>query len=142
LPHTANDLLAACDEYEGSWILWLCNEQASWGTFEELEGYLRRVRIPFDRHTDSTAIYDGEWFAYRPGWGTATMTINQEGHAVVPIDGLRHVQRLLDGACQASANGKDPSRSLRRACRRMQRELPRPFPQLPSFTIGGASSRK
>jgi hypothetical protein len=46
-------------------ILSLCDDRASYGEFEELEKFLIRHRLHFDRHSDAFAQYSAEWALYR-----------------------------------------------------------------------------
>ena len=44
-PKTAEELLQARVDCEGAAVLYLCDEQASWGRFDSLEGFLQEHGI-------------------------------------------------------------------------------------------------
>jgi hypothetical protein len=72
------------------------DDAALGGAFPELEEFLVRQGIAFNRHSDAKYEYDGEVVFFRygmegPGWVRAT----QDGQPVVLLDGLRPVQALL-----------------------------------------------
>lgn len=62
-PRSAEDLLAALkDGY-----LWLCDDEASWGQFPELEQACRKLRLPYTCCCDGGCAYDAERVDWRPG---------------------------------------------------------------------------
>jgi len=62
-PNSADDLLAARkDEY-----LELCDDEASWGQFPELEQACRKLKLAYTRCTDGGCAYDAERVDWRPG---------------------------------------------------------------------------
>ena len=52
-PETAEELLAACQDHDGVRVLWLCDDQANYGRFDVLEGFLEREKIPFRHKSDA-----------------------------------------------------------------------------------------
>src|SRR5688572_25011286 len=66
-PESTADLLAALRDTEGVRLLWLCHEDARYGQFPELEEFLEKQGIPYDRATDDKYEYDSELVQYRPG---------------------------------------------------------------------------
>ncbi len=50
-PKTEAELLKARVDYDGAAVLYLCDEQASWGRFDSLEGLLQEHGIPFTRES-------------------------------------------------------------------------------------------
>ena len=46
-------------------VLTLCNDQARWGQFEELEGFLIENGIHFNRHSEAYCEFDAEMIFFR-----------------------------------------------------------------------------
>lgn len=62
-PNTPEELLASRkDGY-----LWLCDDEASWGQFPELETTCRKLELPYTRCCDGGCSYDAERVDWRPG---------------------------------------------------------------------------
>jgi len=62
-PKTPEDLLAGCkDEH-----IWLCDNEAAWGEFLDLEQTCRKLRLAYTRCGDGSSIYDAERVDWRPG---------------------------------------------------------------------------
>ena len=62
-PNSADDLLAA--RKDG--LLWLCDDEAAWGQFPELEQACRRLKLAHTRCSDGGCAYDAERVDWRPG---------------------------------------------------------------------------
>ena len=58
-----DSLIAVLDE-QGHLIL--CDDEASYGVFQDLECFLQNNNIAFDRHSDARYEYDGELVSFRP----------------------------------------------------------------------------
>ncbi len=80
-PETAEDLLANCEEHQGSVVLRLCHDEARYGVFETLETFLRDHGIPFDRYSDGRYEFDPLWTCFRPGQACASSppTLTENG---------------------------------------------------------------
>jgi len=63
-PENADELLEAA---KTSGTLDLMNDQARYGQFEELEAFLVKHQIAFDRHSDAKYEFDAERVVFRPG---------------------------------------------------------------------------
>ena len=64
-PSSVNDVNAACQEPEG-W-LWLCNEEARYGEFPELEQACRALSLGYTRFCEAWCGSDAEIVDWRPG---------------------------------------------------------------------------
>ena len=99
-PRTAQDLL---DAAEGG-VLTLCDDQASWGSFPVLEGFLAEHYIGFTRTTEAKYEYDAEIIWFRSGAeGIQTRLTTQDQHVVVQRDELLPVLDALRRQDMASA---------------------------------------
>lgn len=136
-PKTSQDLLKARTERDGALVLWLCDEQASWGRFDGLEGFLREHGIPFTRRNDGGAVYDGALVEYRPDSDTICLPTNSDGEPVIAVSLLAPADGLLAGALEQLENGStDKAASmLRDAQRRLREQLPPAFTPLEPFEI-------
>jgi len=63
-PETADALVEAA---KTSGTLELCDDEARCGQFEELEAFLRKHGIGYDRHSDGKYEFNAERVMYRPG---------------------------------------------------------------------------
>lgn len=71
------------------------DDQASYGQFEQLEGFLVKHRIHFDRHSEARYEYDGENVYYRGGRKVAVMLANYSGD---PLVSCQDVRKILDNS--------------------------------------------
>lgn len=62
-PQTPEELLEACKDGH----LQLCDEEARYGEFPELEKACRRLRLSYRRHCEGMCGYDAELLDWRPG---------------------------------------------------------------------------
>lgn len=124
-------------------VLRLCDDQACWGEFPELEQFLVRHQIPFDRFTDGKWEYAPQWLAYRPGAGLRALETNTAKEPIIPITGLDQVcARLIEmGEALKQGNHHAALKQNRSALRSLKRLLPAPIPTLPAFDIAPTLSR-
>jgi hypothetical protein len=104
-PKTGAELLNARVDCEGAAVLYLCDEQASWGQFNSLEGFLQEHNIPFTRRNDGGAAYNGEIVEFRAGQDPLCIPTDADGEAVVDVSVLRPIDELLAGALEQLENG-------------------------------------
>ena len=125
-PKTEEELLQARIDHDGAAVLYLCDEQASWGRFDGLEAFLQEHGIPFTRRADGGAAYNGEIVEYRSGQDMVCIPIDADGQPVVDASVLRPVDELLTGALEQLQNGStDKAESLLRdAQRQLLAQLP------------------
>jgi hypothetical protein len=136
-PETAQDLLAALTDVNGIKLLKLCDDQARWGQFEELEWFLEKHHIAFRRHSDGRYEYDSDLVEYRPGLGRVYSLASKAGEPLVSlslarqaITALSEVQKLLRQKQAAQA-----TQTIRSSLRLLRSQLSHEIPPLKPFTI-------
>jgi aspartate oxidase len=67
------------------------NDEAAYGQFEELESWLTRHGIDFDRHSDARYEYDGENAYGRGRRRPVVMKSDQSGKALVSADDVHEI---------------------------------------------------
>ena len=136
-PKTEAELLKARVDCEGAAVLYLCDEQASWGRFDSLEGFLQEHDIPFTRRDDGGAAYNGEIVEFRAGQDPICIPTDADGEPVVDASVLRPVDELLTGALEQLESGStDKAASmLRDAHGQLRAQLPPVVAPLEPFEI-------
>src|SRR5205823_75044 len=127
-----------CQVIDGVRVLWLCDDQANWGRFSELETILVEHAIPFDLKADGKAEFNPGLIVFRPGAGPLQIATNTQGEPVVTADSLAPVQMALVAAITAGEHG-DLSQCLKHikiAHAALEAALPPAMPPLPVFEIG------
>jgi len=81
--------------FEAGDVVRLYDEEACYGQFEELEGFLARHRIHFNRHSDSRHEFNAENVYYRGGKRPIVLFATEEGCPLLPCD---EVTAVLDHA--------------------------------------------
>ena len=73
----------------------LYSPEAPWGEMEEIEEYLVRQNIPFDRHTEASSGWDGCIVFFRPYEDNRLVEFpaNQDGEVVVTASQLEEAIR-------------------------------------------------
>ena len=72
-------------------IVKLYDDQASYGQFDELEAFLVRHRIHFERHSDAHYEFDAENVNYRGGKEPTVLHADQAGNALLDATEVRDV---------------------------------------------------
>jgi hypothetical protein len=137
-PKTVGDLRTSLRENDKHVrLLWLCDDQASWGQFENLERFLREHQIPFTRRTEGRYEYDPEIVEYRPVYGAITLAANHAGQPTVVAADLEPVEHLLDVAIKLAEtdSGANIVSLMQTALKLLREQLPRPLPPLEPFSI-------
>jgi len=137
-PAGAADLLEGCLDGETP-LLHLCEDQARWGEFRELEEFLVRRRICFRRRSEAKAGYDAELVEFRPGIGRVLYPTDSSGRPFVPLADLAGIATALDQAIE-SAGSKTAGQLLNRlrsARRLVKKSLPIVVAPLEPFEIIG-----
>jgi hypothetical protein len=137
-PSTAEDLNQALRENEHDVrLLWLCDDQAGAGVFEELEAFLRDREISYTRQSMGHYEFDPETVDFRPGHPLAPQATNAAGEPVVLASELAPVAELLAAALDPSENGSavDTWSLVKKAQRLLQEQLPVALPPLEAFEI-------
>ena len=110
-PKTPEDLLAARKDER----IWLCDDEAAWGEFPELEQSCRKLGLAYIRCSDGAAIYDAERVDWRPGMKEPLSRIcsNQSGNKIlVAEESVRNALEALEAGKVLAAK-----RLLRALCR-------------------------
>ena len=143
-PRRATDLLEHLQRVGNVSVLRLCDDQASWGEFGDLESFLVRHRIPFNRFTEGKWEYAPQLVVYRPGAPVRALDTNTQREPIVPTTGLDKILAQLMDAQRAIKQGKSPTalKYQRLALRQLKRLLPAPIRPLPTFEIAPAVTRK
>ena len=136
-PGNAAELLEACRDQDGVRLLHLCNVEACWGEFGELEEFLVQRRIGFRRRSEARYEHDAQIIEFRPGIGPVRYPTDSSGKPYVPLTDLIQAASWLDQAVE-SANGKSAGQllsQLRNVRRLVRRSLPLVVPPLGPFEI-------
>jgi hypothetical protein len=141
-PQSGNDLREAVNNgSQGDSLLWLTDDQARWGQFELLEGFLRENSIPYDRRSSGKYDFDAEISSYRPGLGLYTWPTNTNGEPVVAGSTLQKIEKKLAAVVKSLQRGrmKQEKISLRveSILKQLRKELPPDLPPLPAFEVEG-----
>jgi hypothetical protein len=101
-PQSAEELLAARRTIDGEWLLQLSDDDAPYGAFCDLEAFLVKHEIPFDRQSDAGHGYDGRLVTYRPDTGLTPWLASSDGQPAVPawplweaLDALHSLSRQI-----------------------------------------------
>jgi hypothetical protein len=129
-------ILSARDE---SGLLHFADCEAAWGEFEELEGWLREHKIPFQRQTSGKYEYDPCFVEFRPdlpGKADRCMLTTQNG---APVICCEEIEKAMHGMAKL-VNDKRRTAEKRlqaweRIYRRLSRSMPPKLPPLPAFEI-------
>lgn len=129
-PSTAQDLLDNCTEHDKAVVLQLCDDQASWGEFKELEAFLVERAIAFDRFSDGRYEFDPEWVSLRPGSELQVQPINSQREPQVYLKSVWDLRKRLTLARTAAERGQH--KAVLRHLRDLQAAVERVAPPLPS----------
>jgi hypothetical protein len=140
-PADADDLTnALVDSADGVPLLWLCDDEASWGEFDGLEKFLEEHHILFTRQSEGRYEHEPERVEFRPGAGKVCLATDRSGEAVVRAAELGDLEGTLTKTLQLVQGGqsKRVASSLRAAIKTLRRALPPAVPPLEPFEIVAA----
>ena len=81
-------------------LLWFCNAEQNWGSFEDLEAFLVEEEIAYDRRHEPLYEYNGELVQYRPGFEQLVVTqANAGGNTVFEVSAVKEIRDMLE-RCQ------------------------------------------
>jgi len=68
--------------------LWLCDNEASWGEFPDLEQACRELGLAYTRCSDGASTYDAERVDWRPGMKAPLSRIcsNESGNKILVVE--------------------------------------------------------
>jgi hypothetical protein len=137
-PKTVQDLKTSLRQNDqGERLLWLCDDQASWGQFEGLERFLREHGVAYSRRSEGRYEYDPELVEYRPGSGEVSLTTDAAGYPVVRAKDLTPVAHLLDAAIELGEKDAGPRllSLMQTALKLLREQLTPDVPPLEPFSI-------
>ncbi len=117
--------------------LHLCDDQASWGRFTDLEDFLQKHLLPFDRRSEGKCGYDPELVNYRPDRGAAACVTTASGDPVVETAALQLVMNALDALSEELRQGKFTGalRRIERLRKLLRSKIPPVVPPLAPFVL-------
>ena len=119
---TAEELIEELRQHDTD-VLRAGHDEARYGSFDDLEAFLVRHGIAFDRQSDAKYEHDGRLVRFRPGMSEPHQSlVTQAGVPVIEVDDLRPIQGLLQ-----QGNHEEAQRRLD--------QLLDPVPRLPPLTI-------
>ena len=120
-PQNADELLEAAAN-SGS-TLDLMNDQARYGQFEDLEAFLVKHQIAFDRHSDAKYEFDAERVVFRPGMKEPkVLPASNDDNLLVQADDVLKIAKRLDASAFVDIGGVkfqaigDSAAKLRELC--------------------------
>ncbi len=132
-PGTAQELLEARRQVDGRLCLRLCDDEVAYGQFDQLEEFLVRHRIPYDRHAEGKYEFDPVLVFFRPPQEPIALLATSTGQVVTHAAPL---WSLADKFSAARVDGHvDAAQALRRLVRELKRALPPEPPLLTEFNI-------
>jgi hypothetical protein len=119
---TAEELIAELRQHDTD-VLRAGHDEARYGSFDDLEAFLVRHGIAFDRQSDAKCEHDARLLRFRPGMSEPYQSLaTQAGVPVIEVEDLRPIQQLLQQG--------DHEEAQRRLA-----QLLDPVPPLPPLTI-------
>jgi hypothetical protein len=137
-PSKAEDFRQALRENDrGVRLLWLCDDEAGAGVFEDLEAFLKEHKIAYTRQSTGRYEFDPETVDFRPGHPLVPQATDAAGQPVVLASELAPVADLLAAAIALpeSVSPVDRWSLVRTARRLLQEQLPPTLPPLEAFEI-------
>jgi hypothetical protein len=118
-------------------LLRLSNDEAACGMFEELEEFLVRHGIAFDRRSDAKYGYDAESVSFRPGMKKPVVRFaDQGGNPMVPLKDLTPIAKRLDRlATKPPRTVSGFATAVRNLNARLRKTLPPEIPPLTKLEI-------
>ena len=136
-PASDVDLLNARQEQNGALVLWLCDDQARWGRFGDLEAFLVKQQIEFDLQADGKYEFDPERVVYRPDLGPLELATDSTGRIVICADPVQAAAEAFSTVLERARSGQLKSflEQAEAALADLRLALPPPYPQLTTFEI-------
>ncbi len=136
-PTCEGDLLAACRSSGSPTSLFLCDHSAPWGEFVELQKFLVRHELHFDRYHESKYEISSELLCFRPELGTFRFLTDADERVIVPAENLLPAVELLGQVQRRLLRGEvHEAEALLGRCRAMLGEhLPPNFQDVPPLEI-------
>ena len=130
---TAADLTEALD---GDGHLFLVNDQARSGMFEEMEAFCVRHGISFDRHSDARYEYDAENISFRTGMKEpVSIPSNNAGEDLFTVGAVRPVVKELTRVVTAGLTREKLKAAAVKIIRHLNSLLPPEIEPLPPLQV-------
>lgn len=140
-PRSADELQQAVKPNpSGVPLLWLCDSEARWGEFPELESFLQEHQIAYSRRTEGRFDTLPETVEFRPPDFVHVLLTDTQQRPVVAAADLQEGATLLTEAL-ARLDGGQPGvakTALERALHALREQLPPEIPPLEAFQIDTA----
>lgn len=127
-PDTIDDIIAAAANSAGG-NLRLFDSQASYGCNNDLEDFLRKNKIAFDRHSEAKYEYSASYVVFRPGVMDKAFVSDQDGDILVPYDGVNGLRKLLNGTSRPETRIRAALHQLRDIAPEIPELEPISFPE-------------
>lgn len=135
-PAVPEELISARRTIDGEWLLSLMDNEARYGSFVDLEDFLVKHEIPFDRQSDSGHGYDACLVTYRPEAGRIEWLANSQGQPAVPVAPIWDLEEELRVLARANASRFLLQQMLRQALANLADAVPARPTALRTFEIG------
>ena len=130
---TAEGLLEVLDENRH---LFLVDDEARYGQFENLEAFCIKHNIPFDRHSSARYEFDAEKVMFRPGMKRPLgVPSNDEGGMLLNVETVRPVAKELARLATAKMTGDKLLAGVAKASKRLTELLPPDIEPLPPLEV-------
>ena len=131
-PETPEALLQARSQVAGRMYLRLCDDEVAYGWFDQLEDFLVRHKIPYDRQSEGKYEHDPLFVFFRPPDQPMALLATSNGHVVTHAGPL---WTLAAKFASLKPSGGDPQKAIRSLVRQLKRALPPQPPLLPELQI-------
>ena len=131
---TAAELCEALDE---NGHLFLVDDQARGGMFEDLEAFCVAHGIPFDRHSDARYECHAENVSYRPGMKEpVSIPSNNDGDDLFSVGAVRPIVKELTRVVTAGLSREKLKAAAVKIIRHLNSLLPLEIEPLPPLELG------
>ena len=116
--------------------LFLVDDQAQCGMFEDLEAFCVKHGIAFDRHSDAKYEYDAENVYFRPGMKEPeSVPSNNDGEALLRVETIRPVAKELARLVTTTLTREKVLAAAKKVIRHLNSLLPPEVEPLPPLEI-------
>ena len=116
--------------------LFLVDDQARFGQFEELESFCTKHGIAFDRHSDAKHEYNAENVYFRSGMKKPeSVPSNNDGDALLRVETIRPVAKELARLVTTTLTREKVLAAARKVIRQLHSLLPPEIEPLPPLEI-------
>jgi hypothetical protein len=121
---------------DGNGHLFLVDDQARYGQFEELEAFCVKHGVAFDRHSEAKHEYDAENVHFRPGMKEpVSVSSNSDGNELLGVERIRPLAKELAQAATGRLSKDKLMATVTKTIRALNRLLPPEVDPLPPLEI-------